>query len=122
MKNVYCFFLLVLFSARTATAQTELTNMDILEGSISHHDPNQQWSTLNTKLRIQEPRDGNPGRYSVVHLNLKENEFTLDRNRDKHISTHIVNRNGESKVLFDGCAKIATPIAEKYRLDPEYNK
>ncbi|MEM8900368.1 MAG: DUF6503 family protein [Bacteroidota bacterium] len=96
-----------------------LTSEQVLEASRSFHDPNQAWESATLSLRIQEPRIQNPTRYSNLLLNNADGSFSLERNRDEHISTHIVNSNGEGSVLFNGSADIDSQYVAAYRLSPE---
>jgi len=72
-------------------------------------------------LRIQEPRLQNPVRYSVVKLNNKTGAFSLHRNRDNHVSNHIIDNQGNASTFLDGNVITDTLVIKKYRLDPSRN-
>ena len=95
---------------------------EILSKSILNHDPNSKWNELELSLHIQEPRTGNPSRYSILELSNQENSFELIRNRDSSLSKHIIDKDGISKVYFNGSEEIEQEIVERYRLKPERNK
>ena len=51
----YVSFLFVLFFISCTTSEKELSGKEILEKSIQKHDPDNQWSSTEFTLRIQEP-------------------------------------------------------------------
>ena len=105
--------------AISCTGPAMLTSEQVLEASKSFHDPDQAWENATLSLRIQEPRIQNPTRYSNLLLNNADGSFSLDRNRDEHVSTHIVSSEGEGSVLFNGSADIDSQYVATYRLSPE---
>lgn len=111
--------ILTLLLAMSCTRPGMLTSEQVLEASKSFHDPDQEWENATLSLRIQEPRIQNPTRYSNLLLNNADGSFSLDRNRDEHISTHIVSAEGEGSVLFNGSADIDSQYVAAYRLSPE---
>ncbi len=98
------------------------TANDILTKSIQTHDPNGNWNNASFSIYIQEPRLGNPVRYSEVKLNNKDNSFELKRNREEHVSTHIVDKDGTSITYLDDKIETDTLLINKYRLNPNRNK
>lgn len=72
-------------------------------------------------LHIQEPRIANPHRYSILQLDNSTDFFKLSRNRDQHISEHVIDNNGNSFVLLNGKAETDTALIKKYRLDASRN-
>jgi hypothetical protein len=94
---------------------------EILDKSIQFHDPDGKWASVKLKLKLQEPRVGNPKRYSIVSLDNTTQAFELQRNRDDHVSKHIIDKNGISKTLLDGKADFPEELVKKYRLDPARN-
>ncbi len=89
----------------------------ILDQSYKFHDPAGSWNDWHVKMHIQEPRLQNPQRYSIVNLNNEDNSFSLVRNRDKHTSKHIVDKEGQPSVLFNDSPNIPQELVEKYRLE-----
>lgn len=94
---------------------------NILKRAINVADPDGQWRVADLQLHIQEPRPRNPQRYSLVYLNNATNEFTLHRNRERHISEHRIDAEGKSLVLLDGKSVNDSALITKYRLDPARN-
>lgn len=88
----------------------------ILEQSQQFHDPQGNWQNAEIKLHIVEPRIQNPGRYSIMYLNNASGYFKLDRSRDEHMSSHIVETDGSPKVLWNGNENFSDELIEKYRL------
>ncbi|MEO1435813.1 MAG: DUF6503 family protein [Bacteroidota bacterium] len=93
----------------------------LLEKSKQAHDPDQLWETLSYELYLQEPRIGNPTRYSEVKLNNTTGAFELKRNRDEHVSTHLIDEEGTATVLLNGEPVEEDALIEKYRLYPDRN-
>lgn len=105
----------------TCTPEKNLDGDLILKNTIRKHDSMNNWNETRLKLHIQEPRISNPHRYSILELDNSANSFKLQRNRDEHVSTHIIDRNGISSVLLDGHAEIDSLLIDKYRLDAKRN-
>jgi len=122
MKKKY-FALLFLIGYYPSCAQQQYCKNagHILEQSAIYHDPEGSWNTAKFKLHIEEPRTESPLRYSILTLDRGANYFSLDRNREEHISSHIVDRDGQAKILWDGGSEIAQEHIEKYKLDPKSN-
>ncbi len=114
-------FLLVISFVGCETKQDQLDGKFLLEKSSQFHDKNKEWNTVDFTIHIQEPRVGNPSRYSIVSLNNKDNLFELKRNREQHISTHKIDENG-SVTLLDGEVITDSLLIKKYRLEPKRNK
>lgn len=93
----------------------------ILRKSIIEHDSLNFWDKTKLDIHIQEPRISNPNRYSILRLDNSTNSFELSRNRDQHISKHIIDSLGDSFVLLDGNTDIDTLLTKKYRLNPSRN-
>lgn len=99
----------------------KLSSEEILHRSIKKHDPSKLWPNIHLALHIEEPRVANPKRYSQVHFNAYNPEFSLTRNRDEHFSEHLINANNEATVLFNGSAIFSDALAAKYFLSEERN-
>ncbi|MCE7990726.1 MAG: hypothetical protein HEP71_02050 [Roseivirga sp.] len=93
----------------------------ILEQSIKFHDPKGNWQTASLDMVIREPRLTVPDRFSNVRLDVPSRTFSLERNRGDHVSTHLVDENGQAKTLLDGKPETDPELIEKYRLQPERN-
>ena len=98
-----------------------LTSKQILEKSIQKHDAKNLWNVTDVKLHIEEPRIANPYRYSILKLSNSNNSFELQRNREKSISTHKIDSEGNSSTLLDGKITTDSLLIKKYRLNPERN-
>jgi hypothetical protein len=110
-----------LFLLSCAPKKEPLSAEEIIEKSIQFHDANKQWNSAKLSVHMQEPRVGNPKRFSVVNLNNQENSFQLQRNRDTHVSKHIVDKNGQATTLLDNAIVTDSILIKKYRLEPKRN-
>ena len=122
MKQLLLLFCFLILSCSDKDKEVMPTSDVILKKSIQMHDPNNEWSKMVLDIHVQEPRVGNPTRFSQVKLNNQTGEFELIRNRDKHFSTHQINANGIATTLLDGTVVKDSALIKKYRLDPNRNK
>ncbi len=111
-----------MISCSVENEKYKMDGTEILKKSIKNHDPNNKWNELEFSIHIQEPRIGNPSRYSILKLNNRDNSFELLRNRDSNISKHVIDKNGVSKIYLNDSEEIEEELVEKYRLKPERNK
>lgn len=123
MKPLFYFLLPVSFVLTESSAdETTCKNGKyILEQSIKLHDPESSWQNASLDMVIREPRLNSPNRSSNVQLDVATKVFSLERDREDHFSTHIVDANGISKTLLDGKPETNPELIEKYRLQPERN-
>ena len=121
---VKCLLVILLCAACSPREDTSpnLTGQEILQKSIAIHDPNQKWKTTSFHFHIQEPRLSNPSRYSEVKWDNAAGTFELIRNRETHLSTHVIDAQGNATVLLDDSEVIADSLVEKFRLMPERNE
>lgn len=115
------FSIIILSLFLSCNNQPALTSSEILEKSIQKHDPDGNFKNLSFKLRVQEPRLQNPERFSIVSLNNITGEFELQRDRETHVSRHIIDKNNIAKTLFDNEIETDTFLIRKFRLDPKRN-
>ena len=86
----------------------------ILAKSSTFHDPGTKWKDALLNFHIEEPRIGNPTRYSEIFLNVADGTFSLVRNREDHLATYIMDANGKPMVLLDGNESIDEEIRARY--------
>lgn len=119
-KYILLIFLLLSCSKQTKDSP-QLKGRELLQKSISVHDPNGKWANLEFAVHIQEPRIGNPARYSILKMNNTTGAFELIRNREKHLSKHTIDESNQAKVFLDDSEEIADSLVKKFRLKPERN-
>jgi len=125
MLHHFKYILLISFllsCSNEAKDAPQLKGIELLQKSISVHDPNSKWANLAFAAHIQEPRIGNPSRYSQLKMNNATGAFELIRNRESHLSKHLINEQNQTKVLLDDSEEIADSLVEKFRLKPERNE
>lgn len=118
--KVIIFGVLALFMFGCNQEKT-LDGVLILKKSIVEHDSLNFWDKTKFNIHIQEPRISDPYRYSILRLDNSTNSFELSRNRDQHISKHIIDSLGNSSLFLDGKTNIDTILIRKYGLDPSRN-
>lgn len=105
MKRLVIIFSLLMgfFVACNQAKENALpTPEEILQKSISAHDSLKEWKTAHLKLNIAEPRVETPQRFSVVELNVKTGEFSLQRDRNGHLVNYTMNATGNVINYLDG--------------------
>lgn len=78
MKSFFFFFLFI-----TLSYSQTLTGNQLLDKAISYHDPNNNWSTFNSKLNITMQVPNKSNRDSEIHINLPKGRFYLKAIQDK---------------------------------------
>ena len=121
MKYLLISISLVLLSCKEEAPHSSLSSIDIMNKSIQFHDPKGEWDSTPLALHIEEPRIGNPTRYSELNLDKAKGTFHLLRHRNGHFSTHIVDAEGALEVYLDNEVVTEDSIVKKFRLDPERN-
>lgn len=91
----------------------------ILSKANKVYDANNQWQHSAINIHIQEPRVGNPQRYTKLLLNNASNYFEMERQKDIGTIKRIVNEHEKSEILVNGKSDISTEIKEKYALNLE---
>jgi len=115
---LFCFF--GVMQSRAIYAD-DLNGEAILQASIKRHDPDGRWQSAILKFHAEEPRLGNPRRYSRIMLDNNTGAFTLERNRDQHISIHTISDDGAYRTTLDGKIMTDPDLIKKYRLAPARN-
>ncbi|GAB5522180.1 MAG: hypothetical protein Roseis2KO_00520 [Roseivirga sp.] len=119
---LYLLLPLSLFLSGTGTDTSTCKNGKyILDQSIKLHDPQANWQKASLEMVIREPRLQGAGRFSNVKLDVPTRSFSMERNRENHVSTHLVDENGQAQTLLDGKVETHPELIEKYRLQPERN-
>ncbi len=77
----------------------------------------QGWETADLRIHIQEPRLGNPQRYTKLRLNLGEDYFEMERTYDYGTLRRILTADQESKIYLNGDANLPQELVDKYLLN-----
>ncbi len=93
----------------------------ILEQSKKYHDKESKWESSYLSVHIEEPRVGNPTRFSRIKLNNERGSFELERILDIGTLQRIVSEFGIPKVLLNGSSAIPKEIEDEYRLQKYRN-
>ena len=93
--------------------------LQVLSKSNTFHDPASRWNQTLLNFHIEEPRIGNPTRYSEILLNVADGTFSLVRNREDHLTTYSMDANNKPLVLLDGNEQIDEEQRARYRLYPD---
>lgn len=94
----------------------------ILDQVKEKYDVNDEWSNSEVRLHIQEPRVGNPQRYTKLHLKNLTDYFEMERYREDGIVKRVLTEKGESKIYLNGESELSDAIIDQYRLNVERTK
>ena len=123
MKPLFATLLLLIsFTALAQEKKTLCKNSTyVLEQSIKHHDGQNEWANAKLEMVIREPRLSVPGRFSNVSLDNRTGAFSLERDRDNHVSTHLIDAAGKATTLLDGKLETDSALIKQFRLEPIRN-
>lgn len=94
----------------------------ILNKVKDKYDVNHHWDESELKIHIQEPRVGNPQRYTKLTLKNSDDYFEMERFREDGIVKRILTKTGESEIFLNGKSRLSEAEVEKYRLNVERSK
>ena len=101
-------------------ATQNLTASELLEESISYHDPNQELLKGECEFQFRETRPGGADRYTTVKFGEDLNTFRINRKVEEG-SLVMGMDEGESLFLLNDSDDISSELVEKYRLNDEWN-
>jgi len=81
-------------------AQT-LTGTQLLEKSITYHDPNGNWPKFNGVLNVTMTTPDSPYRISKITINLPERFFQVEATKDGNTTNYTINK-GTCSIAFNG--------------------
>ena len=91
----------------------------ILNQSKKKHDSKSHWNQSEINFHIQEPRVGNPQRFSKIKLNNATDYFEIERNRAEGLEKRTINEQGKCTFSLNGSEEIPEEIQEKYGINKE---
>ena len=112
-------FIIVIGLCNFSTAQN-LTATELLEESISYHDPNQALIKGQCEFQFRETRPGGADRFTTVEFGEDLNSFSINRKVEEG-SLVMGMDDGKSYFLLNDSNDISTELVEKYRLNEEWN-
>lgn len=104
MKYPVVFFLFFLLTAHTGFAQA-LNASEILEKTITYHDPNNNWTQFNSTFQVTMATPGKPDRVSDITINLPKDYFKLVNTRDGDITTYTLDKGNCTTSITDSIAQ-----------------
>ncbi len=102
-------------------AQKQLSADEVLEKSISYHDPNGAWSTFNDTLEIALTMPNSSSRHSRVLIDIPKERFTLQVEKDNDSYTYQLDKDA-CKILFNGSEEVSEEDKKTHRLSCERAK
>ena len=119
MRLIFSIFLLASLGWFVPEAELSERTRQTINQSRSFHDPSGKWENTLLNFHIEEPRIGNPTRFSEIFLNIADGTFSLVRNREDHLTTYSMDANGKPMVLLDGSEQFDEELRARYRLYPD---
>lgn len=116
-KNVLIVLLITLF----VSCEKELTSEQLLENTITYHDPNNLWNSFNTTFHVSMETPNAPTRESDIMINNATGAFYLKAVRDTTMIEYKV-RGGECSIAFNGNGQFSKEEAEANGLNCERAK
>ncbi len=113
MASKFLFSLLICYCS-TAIGQN-LTGSELLEKSISFHDPNGQWTTFNTVLNITMKTPNAPDRLSKITLNLPQHFFQVVAKKEGILTEYTINK-GKCSIALNGKTELSNEELEANNL------
>lgn len=113
MASKFLFSLLICYCG-TAIGQN-LTGSELLEKSISFHDPNGQWTTFNTVLNITMKTPNAPDRLSKITLNLPQHFFQVVAKKEGILTEYTINK-GKCSIALNGKTELSNEELEANNL------
>lgn len=90
MNHLKTFFIALLLSPYCFCQ--DLNSNDLLNKSISYHDPNNQWPSFNGEFTVVMETPNNSDRTSKIKIDLPKESFHLVTQRDSSTVTYILNK------------------------------
>lgn len=116
-KNVLIVLLITLF----VSCEKELTSEQLLENTITYHDPNNLWNSFNTTFHVSMETPNALTRESDIMINNATGAFYLKAVRDTNMIEYKV-RGGECSIAFNGNGQFSKEEAEANGLNCERAK
>ena len=111
------FFLLGILTIAPCFGQT-LTGKELLEKSISYHDPDHSWETFTNKLFVTMETPNSADRNSEIHIDLPKQYFYIKATKDT-ISTEYTLKESACTITFNGKENPSEQIKQEHKLSCE---
>ena len=125
MKNLFLIFFsgLVIFLSNTEKITTlsidQMSGEELLNKSISYHDPSKSWNKFNGIINITMTRPDRSMRNSEVEINLPKSYFRSKVIQDKNTIEQVV-ENNLCKITLNGKSNFSKSEIEHHRLTCNY--
>ncbi len=92
-----------------------LTGEELLEKSISYHDPNHRWETFKDTLFITMETPNSADRNSKIHIDLAGQYFYVKATKDTISTEYILNKSACS-IIFNGFENPPEKLKQEHKL------
>ncbi len=107
--------LVSIFLCSTVSLGQTLTGSELLEKSISHHDPKNQWGSFNDSLFITMKTPTSSDRNSIIHINLANEYFYLKAITDTISTEYTLNKTACSMAL-NGTQNLSESLKKTHKM------
>ena len=119
LKDVFFYsFMTILLILPSINFAQDISPLQVIERSISYHDPEMQITDSEVVMSFVETRPKGEDRNTKISFNIKKETFQMANIRDG-ISMNSRMDKGKVEILVDGKKEYSNDIMEKYRLNPE---
>lgn len=95
--------------------EAPLTGEQLLDNSISYHDPNGLWETFNASFTVRMETPNSSDRLSNISINLPEDYFSLTATRDTITTKYTLDKD-ECTMSLNDSTNISEATAKAYNL------
>ncbi|MEL6813032.1 MAG: DUF6503 family protein [Bacteroidota bacterium] len=95
-----------------------MSGTELLDKTIAYHDPNGNWTDFNGSLSLELKRADNSVGTSEVTINLAEEYFDVQIERDDNITGYTVSK-GDCSISFNGKTNPSEEILKEHKLSCE---
>jgi len=108
------FFLCACFTVLFTSCNQPLTSEQLLDKTITYHDPNDNWNAFNGTFSVRMETPSRPDRNSEITINLPDDSFNLVATRDS-VTTRYIFDKGTCVISAADSLRIANQIEKPRR-------
>ena len=91
-RSIFSISILFLLTLTFSSCNKPITGTQLLDKSISYHDPNGNWSNFNASFSVRMETPSQPSRDSDITINLTEQIFNLVATSDSVTTRYSLNK------------------------------
>lgn len=116
----YLLLIIVFLGSNVFYAQN-LTAEELLNKSITFHNPNNEWGNFNGTFKVLMNRPNSSERLSIIKMNLPKQQFSLEIQKDNDVYGYAFDKE-ECTTNLNGSSEISDEDRKAFRLTCERGK